>query len=118
MRTILLALFLFCGTNALMAQESDTQISKGSIYTLSDPTGHNYKHIDFPRRNIIIKRGAIANYNSLVGMEIVVKELIKDSDGSTTAILERKDGRPFFRFFPTVEANLEKALAVGELKRS
>ena len=118
MKTILFAIFLFCGTNAVMAQESDNQISEGSIYTLSDPTGHTYKHIDFPRRNIIIKRGAIANYNSLVGMEIVVKELIKDSDGSTTAILARKDGRPFFRFYPTVEANLEKALAIGELKKS
>lgn len=118
MRTLLFAIFLFCSTNAVMAQENDIQISEGSIYTLSEPTGHNYKHIDFPRRNIIIKRGAIANYNSLVGMELVVKKLITDTDGSTTAILERKDGRPFFRFFPTVEANLEKALAMGELKKS
>ncbi len=118
MRTILLAIFIFCSTNALMAQVNDNQISKGSIYRLSEPTGHTYKHIDFPRRNIIIKRGAIANYNSLVGMEIVVKELIKGSDGSTTAVLARKDGRPFFRFYPTVEANLEKALAIGEIKKS
>ena len=118
MRTIIFAIFLFCSTNALMAQKNDSQISKGSIYKISEPTGHTYKHIDFPRRNIIIKRGAIANYNSLVGMDIVVKELIKNTDGSTTAIMARKDGRPFFRFYPTVEANLEKALAIGELKKS
>ncbi|ALM08741.1 hypothetical protein SB49_13670 [Sediminicola sp. YIK13] len=118
MRTFLFAIFLFCSTNAAMAQKNDIQISKGSIYKISEPTGHTYKHIDFPRRNIIIKRGAIANYNSLVGMDIVVKELIMNADGSTTAIIARKDGRPFFRFYPTVEANLEKALAIGELKKS
>lgn len=118
MRTIFIAIFLFCSINTVIGQENNSNISQGTIYRLSEPAGHTYKHIDFPRRNIIIKRGAIANYNSLVGMELVVKELIKDTNGSTTAILVRKDGRPFFRFFPTVEANLEKALAIGELEKS
>lgn len=117
MRTILLAILIFCSTNTLLAQENDTPISIGTIYRLSEPAGHTYKHLDFPRKNIIIKRGAIADYNSLVGMELVVKELINDPNGANKAILVRKDGRPFFRFFPTVEANLEKALAIGELRK-
>ncbi|MEB8328566.1 hypothetical protein OO009_04295 [Flavobacteriaceae bacterium KMM 6897] len=117
MRAILLAILLFCSTNTLLGQENEYRISKGNIYRLSEPVGHTYKHIDFPRRNIIIKRGAIADYNALIGMEIVVKDLVENPDGSTTAILERKDGHPFFRFFQTVEANLEKALVSGELKR-
>lgn len=116
MRTTLLILALCLGIGNLFAQESTDPISQGTVLTLNSPAGHHYKHIDFPRRNFIIKRGAIADYNSLIGMEIVVKDLIKDSDGKTKAILERKDGRPFFRFYPTVEANLEQAMAVGELK--
>ncbi|MFT5943435.1 MAG: hypothetical protein ACI9AV_002048 [Sediminicola sp.] len=117
MKALLLVLFLFSSFNYVLGQENDKVISKGTTYTLSEPMGHTYKYIDFPRRNIIIKRGAIADYNSLIGLEIVVKDLKKDKNGSTKAILERKDGRPFFRFFPTVEANLEKAIAVGELKK-
>ena len=116
MRTTLLILSLCLGLSNLLAQETTDPVSQGTVLTLSNPVGHNYKHIDFPRRNFIIKRGAIADYNSLIGMEIVVKDLVKDSDGRTKAILERKDGRPFFRFYPTVEANLEQAMAVGELK--
>lgn len=115
MRALLIVILLFCSTYTLFGQENDSPVSKGSTYKLSGPSNHNYKHIDFPRRNIIIKRGAIADYNSLIGLEIVVKDVVKNPNGSTKAILERKDGRPFFRFFPTVEANLEKALATGEL---
>jgi hypothetical protein len=116
MKALLLVLFLFSSFNYVLGQENDV-ISKGTTYTLNRPEGHTYKYIDFPRRNIIIKRGAIADYNSLIGLEIVVKDLVKNTNGSTTAILERKDGRPFFRFFPTVEANLENALVSGELKK-
>lgn len=117
MKALLLVLFLFSNFNYVLGQENDIIISKGTTYTLSGPEGHTYNHIDFPRRNIIIKRGAIADYNSLIGLEIVIKDLKKEKNGSTKVILERKDGRPFFRFFPTVEANLEKAIAVGELKK-
>ncbi|MEJ1221176.1 hypothetical protein [Sediminicola sp. 1XM1-17] len=116
MRTTLLILAFCLGTSSLFAQGTTETISQGTVLTLSSPVGHNYKHIDFPRRNFIIKRGAVADYNSLIGMEIIVKEMVTGTDGSTKAILERKDGRPFFRFYPTVEANLEQALAVGELK--
>ncbi|NHF58697.1 hypothetical protein FK220_005060 [Flavobacteriaceae bacterium TP-CH-4] len=97
------------------AQEKETMIQPGTTFTLAAVDGDNYRHIKFPRKNIIIKRGAIANFNELIGEQLVVSE-VKSGAENTYVVLKRKNGKPFFRFFPTVDANLEKALERGELR--
>lgn len=98
------------------AQEQYTPIVEGEILVLSQPLSSSYHYIEFPRPNIILKRGAIANFNNLIGRKVIVERVITNEDGSKKAILKRKDGQNFFRFFPSVKANLDKALAKGELK--
>lgn len=106
------------GVGMLHAQENNSIVNEGEVLTLRAPAGSDYQHIDFPRKNIIIKRGAIANFKNLIGKELVVSEVNTKPDGSLETILKRKDGMNFFRFFPSVKANVEKALLSGELRTS
>ncbi|WP_273568293.1 hypothetical protein [Maribacter halichondriae] len=102
-------------TVTLMAQESSDFVKKGTVLTLGPVSASGYKHIDFPRKNIIIKRGAIADFNNLEGRKVIVEE-VQTENGTTEVVLKRKDGRNFFRFWTTVTTDIEKALAKGELK--
>ncbi|MBC2837931.1 hypothetical protein [Robiginitalea sp. SC105] len=104
----------FFGLNAT-AQSST--VRDGSTLILGKADANGYDYIAFPRKNFIIKRGAIADYKPLYGMEVVV-ESQRERNGSTWVTLRRADGGKFFRFIPSVEARLEKALDSGELTRS
>ncbi len=107
---IVLVLMVFQLTNA-------QTVAKGDIFILGEPSGARYLHIDFPRENIIIKRGGIANFKSVVDEEVIVESTAKDKNGFTKVTLRRKDGFKFFRHYSTVKADLEKALASTELRR-
>lgn len=98
------------------AQESTQILVEGDIVTLGEPQGSDYQHIDFPRKNFIIKHGAIANFNALVGKKLVVEGIEMNKNGTPEAVLRRKDGLKFFRFYPTVTADVQGALVDGELK--
>lgn len=111
--TIVTVMLIFTGM--LNAQENDKLVAKGDIVVLGTPEGQRYEHIDFPRRNIIMKRGATANFKALAHKNLVVEAVDTKRDGSTQVTLKRHDGINFFRFYPTVTANLEKALVEGEL---
>ena len=109
-----IAALLFGGFSA-QAQQSD--VREGSTLVLGQADAHGYDHIDFPRKNFIIKRGAIADFNRLQGMEVVVVGQTS-RNGETWVTLERADGGKFFRFMPRVEARLDQAMEAGELSRS
>jgi hypothetical protein len=100
----------------LRSQEKVHKVSRGDILTVGSPSGSTYQHIDFPRKNIIIKRGAIADFNNLLEIKVIVEHMAANKDGSTEVVLKRKDGHNFFRFYPFITANLDKALEKAELK--
>jgi hypothetical protein len=112
----LLFIVLFAMTSWMNAQETYPNLVKGDIVILGNPKGSDYHYIDFPRKNSIIKRGAIANFNALIGKKLVVEHIETNKTGTVVASLKRKDGQKFFRFFPTVKANLNGALNSGEIK--
>ena len=116
MRKSVFFLAFLVSIGMLYAQDNDYGIVEGDILVLGEANGSEYMHIDFPKKNIIIKRGALANFNAIVGQWVVVDKLKTKKDGTAIAILKRKDGRKFFRFYPTVKANLKSALNSGELK--
>lgn len=116
MRKVVILVVSILMTTQLIGQENMTGIEKGDVMKLGPVSAAGYQHIDFPRKNIIIKRGAIANFNSLVGEKVIVQNMEKDRSGTYIATLTRKDGLNFFRFFPEVKANISKALESGELK--
>ncbi|MGK0494496.1 MAG: hypothetical protein ACJAU2_000875 [Maribacter sp.] len=116
MKKLSLYLAFIISVGLLNAQGQDNTIAIGDVLVLSQPSGSSYQYIDFPKPNIIIKRGGIATFNNLIGQKLIVIEIITTEDGSKDAVLTRKDGQNFFRFFPKVSSNLDKALANGELK--
>ncbi|MGB5553978.1 MAG: hypothetical protein WBM83_04905 [Flavobacteriaceae bacterium] len=112
-KTAFIAAFLL-SIGLLPAQENNNLIKTGTTYVLGDVSASGYEHIDLPRKNFIIKRGALANYNALEGIKVIAEE-VATKTGKTEVVLRRKDGRHFFRFWPTLPTDIDKALAKGEL---
>lgn len=96
-------------------QKKLSEVQIGDVFILSESKNNNYQHIKFPRKNHIIKRGAIADFKRLKGLKLVVTSFTTDSNDKTIVTLKRHDGKPFFMFFPAVEARLEKAIKAKEL---
>ena len=115
MKKISLNIILILCFGIFYGQEQNHPITKGDILVISGPSGSSYNHIKFPKKNSIIKRGAIANFNNLVGRKVVVDKIITTDEGRRKVFLKREDGQKFFRFFPEVTCSLEKAIASGEL---
>ena len=99
----------------LELQQSDPKV--GDVLIINSPKGNTYNHIDFPRLNFIVKRGGIANYKSVYGKHVVIKEVIINEDGSKRIILENKDNSKFFGFLKQVEANYDQSLSSGEISK-
>lgn len=114
-KTVLIMTFLFC-TVGLTAQIDNYDLKEGDIVELGETSGTHYRNIEFPRKNIIIKRGAIADFKSLVGRKLRIEKLETNKNNEAIATLKRTDGLNFFRFYPQVKANISKALTSGELK--
>ena len=113
-KSAIMIAFLFT-VGMLQAQTNSSVIEKGTVLTMGKVTASSYQHIDFPRKNIIIKRGGIADFYNLEGRKVLVEDVVTEN-GKTIVTLKRKDGRNFFRFWPTVSSDIEMALAKGELK--
>ncbi len=108
---ILVALFFGC-FNLAFAQ---TQPKVGDELTIKAPSSQMYNHIDFPRLNILVKRGSLPNYKSVYGNAVAVEEVITNKDGSIDVILKKKDGSKFFGFLRIVKANYAKAIEAKEI---
>ena len=109
---LILSFFFALQLNA--QHQEDTQ-TVGAELTIKSPSSSAYKHLYFPRKNIIIKRGGIANFKSVVGTKVVISKILKKDNGVTEVVLKRADGRKFFNYLPNIKANLDQALAMGEL---
>ena len=107
---IKLMLFLLCPF-FLMAQE----IEVGDILVIGKSDGAQYEHLLFPRKNIIIKRGGIADMKQVAGLEVEVTAYSYDSSGNALVTLKRTDGGKFFRSFREIKARFEPAIQEGEL---
>ena len=108
--TALALLFVCMG----QAQTTD-EIKVGDELTLGAPSTSNYLHVNFPRKNFIMKRNGIADMKKMKGVAVTVVEKVELEDKVTKVTLARKDGKRFFRMRQHVIADLEKALEAGEL---
>ncbi|AUS06818.1 hypothetical protein [Pseudotamlana carrageenivorans] len=105
--------FSFANTTNPISQ--DVQV--GDELVINVQKADKFNHVDFPRLNFIVKRGGLANYNSVDGKVVVVKNVTTNSQGNTQVTLEPKNGRKFFGFLNTVEADFTKALNSGEISK-
>jgi hypothetical protein len=118
MRNYLIAGLIALGSLGLNAQETTTEVKKGDVYEIIKPSGNDYKYINFPRKNIIIKRGGIVTNQLVDGKKIVVTKVIKEDDGSTTISVKTTNGSGFYKAIKSVTIDYEKALNSGEIKVS
>jgi hypothetical protein len=114
-KSIVLAAFLFCFTT-LQGQSIDYNIVEGVILVSGTPSGSSYQNIDFTRKNIIIKRGAIANFKALIAKKLIGEQIKNEKRGNKVATLKRTDGLNFFRFFRQVDSGIVKVIESDELK--
>ena len=112
MKKLILILLCFGCFSMATAQE---QPKVGDELTIKKPTAQNFNHIDFPRRNILVKRGKLPNYKSVYGTTVVITEVITKANGTVTVILKKKDGTKFFNILSKVTANYAKALDAKEM---
>ena len=114
-KVILLITGLFF-TLGIHSQGHVEHVALGDIIIINEPMGAEFKHIHFPRKNFIIKRGGIADMKRVYASKVVVSAIITKDNNNTQVTLKRLDGRKFFRFLPSVKADLESALQADELK--
>ncbi|MFC4721663.1 hypothetical protein ACFO5O_05000 [Geojedonia litorea] len=101
---------------ATNSQQSVDDLPKiGDVLIIKEPSKQSYSHIDFPKLNFIVKRGGVANYDSVLGEHVVVKDVSTKNDGTIYVKLEAKSGKKFFGFLKQVNANYEQAIKSGEL---
>lgn len=108
---------LFSGLGfASNSQQTQENIPKiGDVLVINAPTGQTYDHIKFPKLNIIVKRGGLANYKSVYGETVIVKNVMPKKDGKVYVQVESQNGKKFFGFLKTVNADYNKAIASGEM---
>jgi hypothetical protein len=116
LQKVVLAICFLSGSLWMQAQQKQQiTIEKGAVLTINEPVSNEFRYIKFPRKNFIIKRGAIADLKSVYGKEVEVIDFSYTDSGDTKVTLKRTDGKKFFRYFRTVDAYLEDALTSGEL---
>jgi len=109
---VILLMVAAFGNLEVAGQEAEV----GTEYVLVIENESRPKHIKFPSKREILKRGAVPNYQSLNGV-IVVVEKVESKNNMPQIFIKRKDGKPFFRFFNSIKANVSEAMESGELAR-
>ncbi len=108
-----LALALSYGVNA---QETyDDLVKVGDELTIGAPAGNSYEYLEVPKKNFIIKKGGIANLSSISKAKVTVTKLTYDKNSKAIVTLKRSNGSKFFNAFRTLKADLNGAVANGEL---
>jgi hypothetical protein len=97
-------------------QSQETTVKKGDLLEIVKPSGNEFKHINFPKKNFIIKRGGIASNQLVNGEVVVVTKVIKQKDGTTKIIIKPTNGSRFYKALPSVTVDYESALKSGEIK--
>lgn len=103
----------FANTNAEIAK-IDNNPEVGDVLKINQPKNVSFKHIDFPKLNIVAKRSGKSNYKSVYGELVIVKKVI-DKNGDLHVVLARKDGKKFFGFQKHVTANYNGSIEAGEI---
>ena len=58
-------------------KQNDPKI--GDVLVINPTSNIKYNHIDFPQLNIVAKRGNIANYKSVHGKRVIIKEIMNSN---------------------------------------
>lgn len=114
-KTVFLFAFISLFTLSVNAQETNNSVEVGDTFIIGEVEQDNYKHIDFPRANFVVKRGGIVNYNLLRGKKVEVTSIQKKKDGTLEATIKLSSGKRFFSSHKYITVAIDKALDSKEL---
>lgn len=114
-KLIVACIFAFL-TLGVSAQEKKIDVKKGDVFEIASPSGQEFKHINFPKKNFVIKRGGIADDKLVYGEEVIVTSVSLNKEGSTEIRIKPKDGGRFYNALRSVQVDFEDAIRTGELK--
>ena len=116
MKTTIIATLICCLLSfSNFSQSNDSNIKIGDTFVIGKAEMNNYKHIQFPRNNFIIKKGGIATYKNIVNKKVEITSIKEKSDGNLEATIKLKSGKYFFKSHKYIKVNLEKAIKAKEL---
>lgn len=115
--TFKLLLILLFVTIAVISQTNQSNALEGDVYKIGKVVNDNYRHIQFPKGNIIRKRGGIPDYKSIMGEKVVITNLKEQKDGTVLATIKLVSGKRFFRSHKYIRVFLDRALEENELIR-
>ncbi|TKD65382.1 hypothetical protein [Flavobacterium sp. ASW18X] len=111
-----LGLYAFLMSIGLQAQESfKDQVNVGTIMTIGEPSGSDFKYVNVPKKNFIIKKGGIANLSSIHYNAVEVTDIKTNKQGATEVRFKKVDGKKFFNAYRTLTADLNGAVNNEEL---
>ena len=112
---ILSSVLAFFVSVFMYAQTSTADVNKGAILKIGNANYNNYKHINFPRANFIIKKGGIANYKNIRGQKVVITAIEEKKNGKRVAIIKLIAPRKFFNSHKFVTVDIDAAIKNKEL---
>ena len=113
--TILSFVLAFFASGLIYAQNSTADQNKGDIFQIGSAHYGNYRHINFPRANFIVKKGGIPNYNTVEGQKVVIISIDEQKNGKRVATIKRVDSKKVFNSYKFVIVNMDKAIKHKEL---
>lgn len=118
MKNINLSLIVaFFATALMFSQNSTSNYDTGDVFTIGKADYDNYKYINFPRANFIIKKGGLANYNNIVGEKVEITSIDEKNNGKPIATIKLVEKRRFFNSHKYVTVDIDKALENKELSK-
>ena len=112
MKKIIFTLLCF---GFFLTASANNEPKVGDLLTVKAKTAQGFNHIDFPKANILKKRGVVTSYKSVDNQTVIIDKVSTKNNGTTTVILKKEDGSKFFGYLTKVKANYKDALDSGEL---
>lgn len=108
----LVALFSFF-SSVLFAQSTNVKV--GDVFVIGEAYNNDYKYINFPRANLIVKKGGIASYKKIKGAKVTVTSVEENKDGSVIATIKLVSNQAFFNSHKYVTVHVDEAVREKEL---
>ncbi|MBS9462411.1 hypothetical protein KIM67_08320 [Flagellimonas sp. 389] len=116
-KPILFLIALVLSAYSLMAQQQEDYsdlVKVGDELLIDTPSASSYQHINVPRKNFIIKRGGVPDMKTLKSSVVTVTKISNDENPIIT--FKKANGKKFFRVYKTLTADLNSAVASGEIQ--
>jgi len=114
-KVVVLTFLLIFFSGSIYSQNTDTNIKVGTVFTIAEVANNNYTHINFPKANFILKKGGIANYETIKGEKVEVTSIKENAKGTLIATIKLTSKRYFFNSHKYVTVAIDEAIANKEL---